>query len=206
MPEKPESSDRPVESTQPQIAVDLEGARAPVPTSKAVDDLPKLQLVVGQAAAEADSFTDFLEGKLTEPEKPKFKDNYKTTEAQQAVNDAIKDNGYVVSHIGAEWCGPCKKMEREVWPTIEKEFKGKAAFLHMDGDQFDKLSKEGKMPKDFGPVGSAESYPTVRILKPERLPNGGTKFVQVAELTNFQSVESMRETLQKKLQPPSVKR
>lgn len=34
----------------------------------------------------------------------------------------------------ASWCGPCKMM-KPVWKTLEREYKGKIAFVHLDIDQ-----------------------------------------------------------------------
>jgi thiol-disulfide isomerase/thioredoxin len=141
--------------------------------------LPNVDLY--DPVADADDFHKFLDGQLKDDAdgKPKLKDKYDTKNVDEAVEASIKNNVPMVVHIGAPWCGPCLKMEKEVWPGVEKDLKGKAAFVHLDGDAIMNEKVGGKNAEKL--VKGVESFPTIRVVQPSRDKDGNVTFKTLSE-------------------------
>lgn len=91
-----------------------------------------------------------------------IKDKYDTKDVQAAIK-AAKDSGLpLVVHVGASWCGPCRQMEAGSWPQVEKDLKGKAVFLHLDGDQARNLKGDDKTAAEQFTKG-VTGYPTIKV-------------------------------------------
>lgn len=56
------------------------------------------------------------------------------------LNDLIS-NGLHLVDFYAEWCGPCKMMQK-VFEEIESDIEGKLDIIKVDIDKFQKLSEE----------------------------------------------------------------
>lgn len=56
------------------------------------------------------------------------------------LNDLIS-NGLHLVDFYAEWCGPCKMMQK-VFEEIENDIEGKLDIIKVDIDKFQKLSEE----------------------------------------------------------------
>lgn len=56
------------------------------------------------------------------------------------LNDLIS-NGFHLVDFYAEWCGPCKMMQK-VFEEIESDIEGKLDIIKVDIDKFQKLSEE----------------------------------------------------------------
>jgi thiol:disulfide interchange protein len=145
------------------------GAPEPARDNTADKYIPQVELI--DSVAMADDFHKFLDAELQgEAEKPKIEDKYDLANIDKAVEAAIAHGKPIVMHAGAEWCAPCKVMEKDVWPSIEKNNKGNAIFLHIDGDKVFDEGKGGPHAKEL--MKGVEGYPTVRIVKPEKGPDG----------------------------------
>lgn len=60
----------------------------------------------------------------------------KKIKAEEELNSAIKENDVVVAKFGAEWCGPCRVLEKNI-AEIEKENADTAEFIEIDVDDAD---------------------------------------------------------------------
>ncbi|MDA8017041.1 MAG: thioredoxin family protein [Thermoanaerobaculia bacterium] len=55
------------------------------------------------------------------------------TDLDEAMHEAEKADAYIVVDLYADWCGWCKKLEREVFPAAEfREFAKNKILLHVD--------------------------------------------------------------------------
>jgi hypothetical protein len=104
------------------------------------------------------------EGDKTSPdgERPpvEIKEKYGTADAAEAVRVASEAGLPLVVHVGANFCGPCRTMERDVWPTIEHELKGQAVFLHVIAEEVE-AGAGGELASQIGSM--AGSYPTILV-------------------------------------------
>ena len=55
---------------------------------------------------------------------------------EDELSNAIRENDIVVAKFGADWCGPCKVLEKNI-SEIEKENADTAEFLEIDVDDAD---------------------------------------------------------------------
>lgn len=60
----------------------------------------------------------------------------KKIKAEEELNSAIKENDVVVAKFGAEWCGSCRVLEKNI-AEIEKENADTAEFIEIDVDDAD---------------------------------------------------------------------
>ncbi len=60
----------------------------------------------------------------------------KKIKTEEELNKAIKENDIVVAKFGAEWCGQCRVLEKNI-TEIEKENADTAEFLEIDVDDAD---------------------------------------------------------------------
>jgi thioredoxin-like negative regulator of GroEL len=110
------------------------------------------------------------------------------------VKAAIDNKVPMVVHIGAPWCVPCKQMENNVWPGVEKDLKGKAAFVHMNGDEILNEGKGGASHKAL--TKGVESFPTIKVVEPF-YKDGKLQFNTIAEHAGGMSDTQVREMLRK---------
>lgn len=89
-----------------------------------------------------------------------IKEKYATAEAAEAVRIAHESGLPLIIHVGANFCGPCRTMERDVWPSIEQEQKGQAVFLHVIAEEVE-AGAGGDLAAQIGSM--AGSYPTILI-------------------------------------------
>jgi thiol-disulfide isomerase/thioredoxin len=161
-------------------------------------DLYDSALAQADPADAPPDFGDFLNGNLAEDGKTKLKEHYNTEETDAAVKAAVENKVPIMAHFGAEWCGPCQKMEKEVWPDMQKEFKGKAAFIGVDGDKiFD--DKKPAAPENAAKMAKGvedKGYPTIRLLEPYTDEKGKQQFKTIAE-SGATDKEGIREMFKK---------
>lgn len=166
------------------------------------NNLPKVDLYDPVKLLE--EYPNYLDLKLKEDlfseskdnaEKPKLKDKYDTDSVNEAVNAAIENKVPMVVHIGAPWCGPCRKMEENVWPGVEKDLKGKAAFVHLNGDAILNDNKGGAVGQAL--TKGIEAFPTIRVVLPQRDANGKVTFKTIASNTGEMTDAGVREMLKK---------
>lgn len=80
------------------------------------------------------------------------------TDFEKAMAEAKKTGKLVMVDFNAEWCGPCKMYEKEVFPTAE--FKQKAAdFILVDIDTDEQA--------DFARKHGVGGIPDIRFFTPE---------------------------------------
>lgn len=142
-------------------------------------DLPGLEIIDDKTAAaqKAEGFGQFLDGQLmaeSNEKKPELKTKYDNATLNDAVEASIANKVPMVVHIGAPWCGPCRTMEKDVWPTVEKELKGKAAFVHIDGQLLEDEGTGGEHAKSL--MKGVENYPTIKVVQPYRDEKGNVQF------------------------------
>lgn len=95
----------------------------------------------------------------------KLKPHYKTDEVEQAIRLAKENNLPVIVHVGASWCGPCRTMEKNAWPEIEKDAQvnQKAVYIHLDVDKAKDLQgKAAALAKQM--QDGVQSFPTVKVM------------------------------------------
>jgi protein disulfide-isomerase len=90
---------------------------------------------------------------------------------------------YYVYHLGAEWCGPCKKLKRDVWAdeSLRKLMGDKSAKLYI----FDVDDENDKKMFDFYKV---RLYPTIIIV------NKNTGEV-LNRFEGFRTLDQMKDTI-----------
>lgn len=164
----------------------------------AKDKLPPVEFFDSKQLGEQDDFHKFLESQNDQgkDKPPALKDRYDQSNVKDAVDAALKNGVPMVVHVGADWCGPCKTMEKTVWPGVEKDFKGKAAFTHLDIDKVkdpaEKVAKEGKTLTD-----GIQSVPTIKVVMPEKQKDGSIKFKTLEEHNRQMSTDEVRKMVQK---------
>jgi thioredoxin 1 len=60
----------------------------------------------------------------------------KQIKTEEELSNSIKKNDVVVAKFGAEWCGPCRVLEKNI-DEIEKENSDTAEFVEIDVDDAD---------------------------------------------------------------------
>lgn len=95
----------------------------------------------------------------------KLKPHYKTDEVEQAIRLAKENNLPIVVHVGASWCGPCRTMEKNAWPEIEKDAQvnQKAVYIHLDVDKAKDLQGQAATLAKQMQEG-VQGYPTVKVM------------------------------------------
>jgi len=100
------------------------------------------------------------------------KPRYETSEIEEAVRLAKENNLPLVVHIGASWCGPCRTMEANAWPGVERDgsLNKKAIYLHIDADRAKELGgAAGDLANQI--MSGVSGYPTIKVLT---VGDGGT--------------------------------
>ena len=149
--------------------------------------------MLADAAKEAGKAKD--DGKTKDGGKTQLKDHYDNDSLNDAVKASIDNKVPMVIHIGAPWCIPCGKMEKEVWPGVEKDLKGKAAFVHMNGDAI--LNKGQGGPDHKTLVENVESFPTIKVVQPSYDKDGKVQFKTISENASAMNDAELREMLKK---------
>lgn len=90
---------------------------------------------------------------------------------------------YYVYHLGAEWCGPCIKLKRDVWSNqdLRKLMQEKGAKLYL----FDIDNEEHKKMFDYYKI---KLYPTIIIVDKE---SGNV----LNRFEGFRNLEQMKDTI-----------
>tara|TARA_Y100001937_G_scaffold84981_1_gene114959 strand:+ start:1245 stop:1931 length:687 start_codon:yes stop_codon:yes gene_type:complete len=99
---------------------------------------------------------------------------------------------YYLYHFGAEWCGPCQKLKKEVWQaeSMKSFLKDKKVKLFMfDADKQDH--------REFFKFYKISSYPTIILLDKDKLSDIMLRTI------GFKDKESVKQLLDKKI-PVSV--
>jgi thiol-disulfide isomerase/thioredoxin len=126
-----------------------------------------------------------------------LKPHYKTNELEQAVKLAKENNLPLVVHVGASWCGPCRTMERNAWPEIEKDaqINQKAVYVHLDVDQAKELpGQAGTLSKQI--QDGVKGYPTVKVMNVSG-DNGTLSLSSVNSKTGGMSANQLKEFIGK---------
>lgn len=81
------------------------------------------------------------------------------TDLASAAQEAQQTNRLILVHFGATWCGPCVKMEREVFvdPAVGSALEASFVPVKLDADENQELVKEWKVP----------AFPADYILSPD---------------------------------------
>jgi thioredoxin-related protein len=121
---------------------------------------------------------------------------------QQVKEKAKKENKYIFIDAFATWCGPCKKMDKEIYPndTIGSYFNEKFISIKV---QMDQTEKDNAFVKSWYEDAEAinkqyrvQGYPTLIFLSPE-----GTLINQVL---GYQSVNDLIAAAQTATRPGQV--
>ena len=100
----------------------------------------------------------------------------------EAMAKAKAENKPIVLELSAEWCAPCRRMERLTWPAAKVQtLLAQTIFLKIDTDQ------EVALAQQLGVTG----LPDIRLVWPD-----GTI---VRQLRNFQTVASLTRELEQLL-------
>ncbi len=104
-------------------------------------------------------------------------------ELDEALAKAKAENKPIVLDLFAEWCAPCRQLERVTFPApAVKALLERTIFLRIDTDKFPDLAQR---------LG-VEGLPDIRLA----LPDGRI----VRQLRSFQTAESLANELEKLLQ------
>lgn len=81
---------------------------------------------------------------------------------EKALIKATEENKKVLIYFHAKWCGPCRGMEKNVFPndTLSRELRDKYISLKIDGESW----AGERLVKDYNIVG----YPTFMILNSQK--------------------------------------
>ena len=109
---------------------------------------------------------------------PYYGDNYLVNKAQQSILERAKrENKDVVLFFHSDWCGWCKKMEKETLNDVEVKKKlSNYLFYRVDVDKYKKLIKEYR-------VGSVPAY--ILISKEGKIIRRGTGYLTPEEFLRF---------------------
>ena len=78
---------------------------------------------------------------------------------EQAKAIALQEKKWIVDDFWASWCGPCKKMDRELWQKTEMNtVKDKFVFVKIDFDQ----------EREFAQYFTVQAIPSVLIIDPNK--------------------------------------
>jgi len=102
---------------------------------------------------------------------------------QEALNKASQENKYVFFYMTAKWCGPCLKMQKEVFPndTISQILKDHFVAIKYD---YDSWAGE-QLRKEYDIV----ALPTILIFNSEgKVVKRNARFLNSSQLLNFITV------------------
>ena len=146
-----------------------------------------------RASEKDDAARESKERAEKEKKKLELKEKYSTAETDAAIEAAARAGLPLMVHVGGPWCGHCNVMEAKVWPTIEKESKGKALFLNLDNNQA--ANNVG------GPRGAAidaaanGSYPYMVLFRPTIDDSGRLKMNPVRTHSGGMTLDETRRFL-----------
>jgi thioredoxin-like negative regulator of GroEL len=100
---------------------------------------------------------------------------------QQALETAAATGKPLIIKVGAEWCGPCKKQDRETMPSAEQALKDKAVFVYVDGDKSERLAQS---------LGIRQ-YPTTMVAAVNPGADGRLHATPYAALDHFLSYQEL---------------
>lgn len=97
--------------------------------------------------------------------------SYSQSKFEDALNKAKEKNKRVIVDIYTDWCGWCKKMDKDVYENseIKKIVKKNFVFVKLDAESSEMISYNGKnfsgqqLAEFFGATG----YPTTIFLEPD---------------------------------------
>ncbi len=102
---------------------------------------------------------------------------------EEALTKAKVENKPIVLDLNAEWCAPCRQLERLTFPDpIVKALLDQTIFLRIDTDKYPEIAQR---------LG-VEGLPDIRLV----LPNGAI----IRQLRSFQDAESFAAELKQLLQ------
>jgi thiol-disulfide isomerase/thioredoxin len=103
--------------------------------------------------------------------------NFQNLSFDEAVEQAKKENKLVFVDVYAEWCGPCKMLDRNVFPDedLGKKFNNSFISIKVDGDE----DASWGVKESFG----ISAYPTMLMINPQTGKNRKIEgYVQAEEL------------------------
>ncbi len=119
------------------------------------------------------------------------------TSFEEAKEIATRDNKFIVIDISASWCGPCRKMAREVYPDPDFiAFTEKNVFMLVDAEE----DNEGiVLARKF----KVHSFPTILVLNSrgeeiDRLSGGRDTETLIEDLQNIFTYSIPRKELNRK--------
>lgn len=101
---------------------------------------------------------------VVEPPKEEAKVEIKPEIKKQEIKSEVKKPRYIVYHFGADWCGPCNQLKKNVWTNkdVQSFFKDNEIMLCIIEEQ----KPEHKKYFDYYQI---NAYPTVLIFKGDNL-------------------------------------
>lgn len=90
---------------------------------------------------------------------------------EQALEKANEENKKIIVDIYTDWCGWCKKMDKDVYEnkSIKKIIKKSFIVVKLDAEGFDKMKYKGTQytETDLALLFDAQGYPTTVFLEPD---------------------------------------
>lgn len=102
---------------------------------------------------------------------------------KEALRNAATEKKYVLLYLSAKWCGPCKHMDKSVFPndTVTNELNNSYIALEIDGESW----VGERIVKEFG----TQVYPTFLVLNSDReVINRAEGYMNVAKFMDFLSI------------------
>lgn len=114
-----------------------------------------------------------------------FGSDFPTLSLKNALKKASSENKNILLYISAKWCGPCKSMDKNVFPNemVGKEIAKSYVPIEIDGESW----RGTPIVKEF----NIHGYPTFIILNTDRkMLRQGIGYMDISKFLEFIAVET----------------